>query len=203
MELLWNTFFVISRSFKKTLGVKQKNRNCGGHCAEQPFFVTRHGTNLGFTQHFETQPCDSKHVSRTTTLCVQVIDIFKSSHHRLSEIRQPKRRRKLWVLSNRLVEDSPRCIPILEPPGVTMPSPQHFVFEVSALLSDGFWRWRLVHVAVLKVESHQHPGEWPRHRLICDTPLGFLITSVDPHCATSLRQRGSTGLFLSHLVPNS
>ena len=79
-----------------------QKRNCGGHCAEQTFSVTRHGTHLGFTQHFETQPCDSKHVSHTTTLCVHVLDTFKSSHHRLTEIRQPKPqlwRRKFWVLS--------------------------------------------------------------------------------------------------------
>ena len=35
-------------------------------------------------------------------------------------------------------------------------------------------------MAVLEVVSHQHPGDWPRHRLTCDTPLGFMIISVDP-----------------------
>ena len=35
-------------------------------------------------------------------------------------------------------------------------------------------------MAVLKVESPQHPGDWPRHRLTCDTPLGFMIIGVDP-----------------------
>ena len=33
-------------------------------------------------------------------------------------------------------------------------------------------------MAVLKVKSPQHPGDWPRHRLTCDTPLGFI--GVDP-----------------------
>ena len=45
-------------------------------------------------------------------------------------------------------------------------------------------------MAVLKVESPQHPGDWPRHRLTCDTPLGFIMIGVDPHCATSFRQGG-------------
>ena len=35
-------------------------------------------------------------------------------------------------------------------------------------------------MAVLKVESHQHPGDWPRHRLTCHIPLGFMIIGVDP-----------------------
>ena len=35
-------------------------------------------------------------------------------------------------------------------------------------------------MAALKVESPQHPGDWPRHRLTCDTPLGFMIMGVDP-----------------------
>ena len=145
-------------------------------------------------------------LAHTTTLCVHVLDTFKSSHHRLSEIRQPKpelRRRKFWVLSNRHIGDSPRCIPIQEPLGVTVPSPQHFAFEINALLSDEFCRWRLVHVAVLKVESPQHPGDWPRHRLTCDTPLGFMIIGVDPIAPRAFRQGGGTGLFLSRLVPNS
>ena len=47
-------------------------------------------------------------------LCVHVLDTFNSSHHRLSEIRQPKPelwRRKFLVLSNRHIGYSPRCIP--------------------------------------------------------------------------------------------
>ena len=35
-------------------------------------------------------------------------------------------------------------------------------------------------MAVLKVKSPQHPGDWPRHRLTFDTPLGFMIIGVDP-----------------------
>ena len=75
MGLLWINLFVISRSFKTPLC--SKNGTVVGIVQNKTFFVTRHGTNLGFTQHFATQPCDSKHVSHTTTLCVHVLDTFK------------------------------------------------------------------------------------------------------------------------------
>ena len=69
--------------------------------------------------------------------------------------------------------------PSRRPLGVTVPSPQHFAFEINALLltdsaERGLCTWRC-----LRLNRSQHPGDWPRHRLTRDTPLGFMIIGVD------------------------
>ena len=51
-------------------------------------------------------------------------------------------------------------------------------------------------MAVFKVKSPQHPSDWPRHRLTCDTPLGFMIKGVDPfrHELSSRRRHRSVSV---------
>ena len=39
----------------------------------------------------------------------------------------------------------------------------------------GLCTWRC-----LRLNRPNTPSDWPRHRLTCDTPLGFMIISVDP-----------------------
>ena len=58
-------------------------------------------------------------------------------------------------------------------------------------------------MAVLKVESPQHPGDWPRHRLTCDTRLGFKIIGVDPIAPRAFVKEEAQVCFCRTLVPNS
>ena len=131
MGLLWINLFVIPRSCKNPLcskkgtvvGIVQNNPSLSQGMAQISDSRSILKPNRVIPSMFLIpQPCAYMFLTR-----------FTSSHHRLSEIRQPKPklwRRKFWVLSNRHVGYSPRCTPIQEPLGDTVPSPQHFAFEI-------------------------------------------------------------------------
>ena len=101
MGLLRINLFVISRSFKNPLC--SKKGTVVGIVQNKPSLSQGMAQISDSRSILKPNRVISKHVSHTTTLCVHVLDTFKSSHHRLTEIRQPKPqlwRRKFWVLSN-------------------------------------------------------------------------------------------------------